>query len=182
MAGPVFSADDYAQAMASLLPRGRAWPRDPDTNLAALMRALAEIYAQSGAAAAGLIDDVFPATTNNFLTEWEETLGLPDPCTVPAATVIQRRNSILAKLVGTPGQTPAYYIAVAAALGFTVTITEGAAGTHQWTINASLNNIVYFKAGISVAGDPLASWGNSELECRLNMLKPAHTQLLFAYT
>jgi uncharacterized protein YmfQ (DUF2313 family) len=182
MAGPVFDDDDYTQAMANLLPRGRAWPRDPDAFLMALLRSLAPTYSRSGAAAAGLIDDVFPATTNSFLTEWEESLGLPDPCTVLGATVTQRRNSVLAKLVGNPGQTEAYFIAVAAALGFTITITEGAAGTHQWTIHASLNNIVYFKAGISVAGDPLASWGNSELECRLNMLKPAHTQLLFAYT
>jgi uncharacterized protein YmfQ (DUF2313 family) len=182
MAGPVFTDDDYTQAMANLMPRGRAWPRDPDAFLMALLRSLAPTYARSGAAAAGLVDDVFPATTNSFLNEWEESLGLPDPCTVLGATVTQRRNSILAKLVANGGQSPAYFIAVAAALGFTVTITEGAAGTHQWTIHAPLTSIVYFRAGVSTAGEPLASWGNSELECRLTMLKPAHSQLLFAYS
>lgn len=182
MPAPVFDDDDFTAAMANLLPRGRAWPREPDALLMMLLRGLAPTYSRSGAAAAGLIEDTFPATTTDFIVEWEETLGLPDPCTVPAATLAQRRNSVLAKFIASGGSTETYFIAVAAALGFTITITEGAAGTHQWTVHAAATNIVYFRAGIAVAGDPLASWGNSELECRLNMLKPAHTQVLFSYS
>ena len=34
---------------------------------------------------------------------------------------------------------------------------------------------------MSVAGEPLRSWGNNLLECTMERIKPAHTVLIFAY-
>ena len=65
MAAQVFTADDYAQAMANLLPRGAAWSRDPSSTLMNLLRALAPTYVRSGVAAANLIWDTSPETTTN---------------------------------------------------------------------------------------------------------------------
>lgn len=198
MSGPVYSASDYAQAMARLLPRGRAWPQFESSTLISLLGALAPTYERSGVAAAQLIDDIFPRTTAAMIPEWEETLGLPDSCTPLNPSTEQRRAAILAKFIGAGGQSAPYFISVAAALGYTVTVTNhapfrvghdavgeplnGAAWAHTWTINAPLNSIAYFAVGRSAVGDPLASWGNAELQCRLSQIAPAHTVLLFAYS
>jgi uncharacterized protein YmfQ (DUF2313 family) len=194
---PSYTAGDYATAMASLLPRGRAWPRDPDTMLMALLGALAPTYERSNAAAAALIRDIFPATTTALIPEWEASLGLPDECTPLGASAEQRRAAILAKFIGGGGQSVPYFISVVAALGIVATISEYApfrvdhdtvetplyddAWWHTWAITAPLTTIGYFQVELNTCEDPLAWWGNAELECRLNKIKPAHTILQFHY-
>ena len=103
MAAPVYSASDYAQAMANLLPRGAAWSRNPASTMMSLLTALAPTYERSGAAAANLIPDVSPASTTDFVVEWEETLGLPDACTPANPTLEQRKAAILAKFIAAGG-------------------------------------------------------------------------------
>lgn len=195
---PTYSASDYAQAMTNLLPRGPAWSRDPGSNLAALMGALAPTYERSGAAAAQLIADIFPGTTTALIPEWEETLGLPDPCTPANPSLEQRRASVLAKFIGSGGQSIPYFISVAAALGFTITVTEfrpftlgwshlgtalaGPGWESVWQINAPTITASRFTLGHSDLGDPLWSIGNAELECRIRVIAPAHTILIFKYS
>ena len=198
MPAPIYSASDYARAMSNLLPRGYAWPREPDTALMALMRALAPTYERNNAAAAALIVDIFPATTSTLLPEWEATLGLPDACTPPNPSTEQRVRAVVVKFIGGGGQSAAYFISVAAALGIEVTVTNfgvaradysvagdpdnSEAWAHTWAINAPLTTVQYALAGLASAGDPLATWGNAELECRLNAIKPAQGILLFFYS
>jgi len=50
-----------------------------------------------------------------------------------------------------------------------------------WRVNAPAVTITYAVAGRAAAGDPLASWGNKSLECRLSQMKPAESILLFGY-
>lgn len=198
MPAPTYSAADYAQAMTNLLPRGPAWSRDPNSNLTALMGALAPTYERSGAAAAQLIVDIFPATTEALILEWEETLGLPDPCSASNPSTQQRQAAILAKFIGSGGQSVPYMVGVAAALGYTVTITEftpfvfgfstfgspllGLGWDAVWQVNAPTITVTRFKFGLGVFGDPFWSTGNTELECRLGAIKPAHTVLIFKYS
>ena len=198
MVAPVYSSADYAQAMTNLLPRGPAWPRDPSSELVALMGALSPTYQRSGASAAALIPDVAPASTYNFLTEWEETLGLPDPCTPLNPTAEQRRAAVLAKFIGSGGQSVSYMISIAAALGYPITVTEfstfrlgfstlgsslcGVGWESVWQVNAPTITISYFQLGNGVLGDAFLSTGNTQLECRLNAIKPAHTNLIFKYS
>lgn len=177
---PTYSTDDYAQALANLLPRGPIWRRDPGSNMMALMGALAPTYERSGAAAAQLVFDIFPATTTDLLVEWEETLGLPDPCTPLGSTVQQRRAAVLAKFIGSGGQSIPYFISVAAALGYPITITELATPYH-WQINAPSVTVSYFELGFGVCGDYFWTVDNTELECRIRQIMPAHTVLTFNY-
>jgi uncharacterized protein YmfQ (DUF2313 family) len=144
------------------------------------MIGLAQSYVRSGARAVNLIDDASPATTSELLPEWEESLGLPDPCTPLNPSTAQRKAAVLAKFLATGGQSPSYFIAVAAALGYPITITELPTPYH-WQINAPTVQVSYFTAGISVAGDPLWKIGNLELECRIRSIMPAHTVLTFDY-
>lgn len=190
------TAADFAGALTRLLPRGPVWPREPDSTVAETMEALAPSFARSNARANFLVEDAFPANTTELLPEWEASLGLPDPCLGEAPTLAARRAEIVARLTGRGGQSRAYMIAYAARLGFTITITEfkafcagdpvgspdnGDAWGFVWQNNAPLNSYTFFLAGSSVAGEPLAEWGNTVLECEMRRIAPEHTILLFAY-
>ncbi|EOA2991694.1 phage tail protein, partial [Yersinia enterocolitica] len=39
----------------------------------------------------------------------------------------------------------------------------------------------YAQCGLTYCSDPLRSWGNKQLECRLTVLNPSHTILKFGY-
>ena len=195
MPNPVYSAADYAQGMANLLPRGAAWARYSGSVLMQLLAALAPTYARSGASAAALPADLSPASTVHFIPEWESTLGLPDSCTPTTPTTTQRQAAILSKFIGSGGQSISYYRSVATALGFTITVTEYAVTSigssvigrttlswpgwqYVWLVHATGASETYFKLGSSVLGDPFAAYSSTELLCRLNKIKPAHTQLV----
>lgn len=192
-------ASDYADLLRSLAPTGPAWPVDePDTLYYKLFEGLGLEFARVDNRSADLVNEADPRTTNELLGDWERVLGLPEACMAgQVQTTVERRNAVVAKLRAQGGQTPQYFIDVAAALGFTITITEfrefvagspagapdcDASWLFWWQVNAPLNSIRYFEAGRSVAGDPLASWGNTQLECVINHLKPAHTRVLFSYS
>jgi uncharacterized protein YmfQ (DUF2313 family) len=191
------SAESYRQQLQKLLPQGIAWPTEPDSTFVKLLDAMSQEFARVDAMCATLIDEVFPDTTSQLLTNHERVLGLPDDCSEIGESTTIRRLNVLAKLAARGGQSPQYFIDVAAALGYTITITEfnafragisvagdpvySDAWEYAWQVNAPETSIVYFKAGISVAGDPLAEWGNDRLECAITKLKPAHTHVIFAY-
>lgn len=113
-------------------------------------------------------------------------------------TMQERRNALLSRLTSTGGQSRAFFIELAAYLGFAITITEykqfraGASRIgdvvndvdwlHAWRINASSVTVVAFRAGASAVGEPLRKWGNELLECVFKRVAPAHTKLLFGYS
>lgn len=196
MSGPVFTADDFVGAFQALLPRGRVWPRDPAAQQTQLFDGLAPSCANLAARANDLLVDAFPASTEELLPEWEETVGLPDPCAGLSPTIDQRRAQVVARFIASGGQSVAYFTAVAEALGYSITITQfapfrfgarfgeplcGDAWANVWQVNAPTFSIDYFQFGSSGFGEPFAYWSNNVLQCELNRLKPAHTLLLFSY-
>ncbi|MDT7952831.1 MAG: putative phage tail protein [Acetobacteraceae bacterium] len=192
------TTDDFAQAIARLYPRGRALPRESDTTLARLNAALGDaIFGVHAEGVALLEREADPAYTVELLPDWEAEYGLPDPCTPANPTLQQRRNALLAKIAGIGGQSSAYYIAVAASLGYQISITElqpfrvgrnrmgdnlrSSAWQFVWIVNAPLTTFTRFRAGQSATGEPLATWGNAPLECVIRRIAPAHTAVHFAY-
>ncbi|HEY0276590.1 MAG TPA: putative phage tail protein, partial [Paenirhodobacter sp.] len=145
-----------------------------------------------------LLTDAFPVAPVELLPEWELTLGLPDPCAGEDPTIALRQQSVAARFVASGGQSVPYLTGVAAALGYAVTITEyaparagklragqpcnGVAWAFAWSISAPAIDVFYFRAGSGRAGDPLASWGSSVLQCELQRIAPAHTIPMFAFT
>ncbi len=175
------TARHYRQQMQALLPSGAAWPRADDADLTITLDALAEEFARIGERAATVITEIIPNTTTEMITDWERVLGLPDPCVgVLEDTLAKRRAAVVAKLSGGGSASRAYYIALAAALGYTITITEPS--LHTWQINAPLTTVTYFNVGDSVAGNRLTSFGNEFFECFFQAIKPAHTSLVIAYS
>lgn len=194
-----FSVEDYAQVMADLLPRGWAWTREPHSVLMRTMVGLAGEFTRVHGRDCDLLAESYPGTAIETLTDWERICGLPDACTGPLTTVQERRAAILAKLASRGGQSRQYFIDVAAALGFHITITEfhafrvgenragnplnGADWLFYWRVTSweQGQKIFFFRTGQSPTSEPLRHWGNKLLECLIRSLAPAHTIVQFAY-
>jgi len=186
----------YRRALMQLLPPGAAWRLEPSSTLSGLLRGLAEELARLDARGDILLDEADPRTTFEMLADWERVLGLPDPCVLGEQTVAQRRAAVVARVVSLGGQSPAYFVMVAAALGYTVTITEfhpydveddveapvyDDDWAYAWQVNGPLNTVIEMTVEDPV-DDPIASWSNEALECVLIRLAPAHTLVLFSYS
>jgi uncharacterized protein YmfQ (DUF2313 family) len=191
------SDDDFTALLLGLLPRGWAWPRDPDGLPAQTLAALAPTLTRLHAAANGLLIDSFPATTDMLLPDWESSLGLPDPCIGEAPDLQTRRASVVERLTSRGGQSVSYFTGVAAALGFTITVTEywpfcadqacelpdnDPAWAFAWQVSAPQITTFYFSADLSSADDPLETDDGTELICRLQEIAPAHTTPFFVFS
>lgn len=186
----------HADLLALLLPPVALDPNGPNlaTELAAEGNALDGVQA----AADQILDEADPRTTAAMLPDWERVYGLPDPYVVAAGidqSFQERRAALVAKATLQGGQSRAFFIALAAALGYAITITEGAPQTTEsdteypvydeqyrfvWWANAPA---VTVRDRTSEDDSEMATavWGNGLLEAMINRYKPAHTLALFAY-
>jgi uncharacterized protein YmfQ (DUF2313 family) len=184
--------------LQALLPPGAAWTRETGATLTRLLEGLAEELARIDARCADLLREADPRTTAELISEWERITGLPDPCTGPYDTLQERRSAIVSQLTDAGGQSPAYFIALALTLGYTITVEDGfqpfrvglnsvgdalngADWAYVWRVNAPETTVRTFAVGQSTVGEQLRTWGNELLECVLTRRKPAHTHILFSY-
>lgn len=189
-------ADAYLAQLRALLPTGPAWPDGPGTVWDRVLTPLAATLGDLDGRAADLAGEADPRATLELLAEWERDCGLPDSCSGPAVGIEARRREVIGALTGRPGgQSRAFFIALATAYGFTVTITEfdphtcehacehpvyDAPWRFTWRLNAPAETI----GELTCASDcetPLRWWGNRLLECVIRRRKPAHTTVLFGY-
>ncbi len=187
----------YTAQLQQLLPTGAAWTRDPAATLTAVLAALAAEFARVDARVDDLLTEIDPRSTYELLTDWERVLGLPDGCAPVLGTLAERRAGLIQKLAGLGGQTPAFFVALAAALGFDVVIHEfdsdvddyspgldisGGKWRLVWRVEVlDQTDFTVFRAGVSAAGDRLTEGGALDLECVIKRAKPAHTLVLFTY-
>ena len=192
------SKADYFAMIVELLPKGPAWTHEEGGILWAIVDTWAEELARVHARIDALIEESDPRTTYELITDWERVCGLPD-CPLAGQSLAERRAAIVNKLTTVGGQSRAYFIAVAASLGYTVTIDEfypfiagiGRAGDavydveamYMWRVNVPDKTLFYFHAGLSTAGDRLLWWYPDEcLENTIRRLAPAHTYVIFNYS
>lgn len=146
-----------------------------------------------------LLPEVDPRTTSVTLADWERVYDLPDRCVRAAGisqTFAERIAALVALVAMRGGQSRAFFIALAAAIGYAITITELTPTTTEmdtdlpayddqyrfvWVVNSALYNLVEMTSEHDTEMATLV-WGNALLECRINRFKPAHTLALFAYT
>lgn len=190
----------YLALLQNLLPPGAAWPREDDADLTKILTAMADEFARIHCRALELFEEADPRTTLELLGDWERVLGLPDDCTAAADTIQERRSAVLQRLTSLGGQSVAYFIGVAEALGYDgVEIEEyrpfecGASECgdplngpssvrHEWRVAVPDPRVTDFRCGESECGDPLGDIDRADdLECLLTRLKPAHTDLIFSY-
>ena len=190
---------DYLHQLQALLPPGPAWPKDDTATITQLLASLSQELARVDGRAMQLLEEADPRTTAELFADWERVTGLPDACATAFGgdqTLAQRRAALVGRLTTLGGQSAAYFIGLAAALGYAITLSEftehsvlddvehplySAAWNFAWQVNSALNTITDLTVEGS-ADDPLSAWGNSLLECVINRLAPAHTTVLFSYT
>lgn len=186
----------YLSQLQTLLPPGAAWSRDPEADLTGLLTALADEFARADQRTTDLRDEADPSTAVEMLPDWERITGLPDGCVGAMDTIYARQLAVVAKLAAVGGQSRAYFIGLAASMGYEITITEYSARRHGdlmgdpyggedwnfvWQVNAPATTIKDRLYGRSYMGEPYRTWGYQQLECAIEALKPAHTQVLFSY-
>ena len=194
---PQYSAADYRNALLALLPTGPVWNRALSGGYSRLFTVLGRVYERNNARAVSLIADLFPGTTEQFLPEWEATLGLPDSCVTGRQTQAERRTSIITALTDEGGSSVAYYRKLAARVGVNITVQQfaparagvlragqpcyGRNWAYAWQVTLPKTLIIPFRASWNAAGEKLAQWGGGYLECVLSKRSPAHTVLIFRY-
>ncbi|EAC0555069.1 YmfQ family protein [Salmonella enterica subsp. enterica serovar Hermannswerder] len=139
---------------------------------------------------------ITPLFAQALLADWERVTGLSPG---EHDTYQQRLAAVLAKLAETGGLSRAYFIRLAANLGYTITIEEPdvfRAGVNRagdsinspdviwvWRVNVFSSKIqnYRFRAGCSAAGERLSYFADTVIESVFNDLKPAHTFCYFTY-
>lgn len=201
------TAAELLPSFLALLPRGRAWQTDEweqpvgSTVMHRFWRGVAAAFGDFYRAANVLVlGSTIVTADQQTLADWEDDLGLPDPCVDPGATVAARRR--LARLRLLPGgASPGFFTCLASRYGVTVTIKDkirpfecgrsqcggedGCANDPDaWYVYCEVTAPdMYFEAGAGECGrTPLGQRAKrSDLECLFNKMKPAHTTVYFIY-
>ena len=185
----------------ALLPRGRAWPREPGGVLDGYAAAVGAEWSDVNDAVSRFLRlEVTPAGPIELLSDWERAVGLPDPCTPTPVTVPERQAALRARLVDEGGQSIAFFLGLAAALGYVDAVIEefrpficgfdacgdvlggGPAVRFHWRVTVNAGRSTLFRCGTAQCGDLLGDFERAaDLECVFRALKPAHTVLIFSY-
>lgn len=122
------------------MPSGWAWTRDPASAQGRALLAVATEIAAIEASAEAQLVEADPRAAVALLSDYERVLG-PDICAPDAASAPReaRQRSVHARWTARGGQSPAFYVGLAAALGYRIAIEEFAVA----------------RAGTLRAGDPL---------------------------
>ena len=192
---PQINTPAHQIILQQLLPPGSYDSQAPNINIE--LFAVGNALDAAMAYANHLLPEMSPQTVMLSLADWNRNYGLPDKCVSVAQTVEQQIAALTSKVAATGGQTAAYFISVAAAMGYSgVTITEfnvlgcdgncnqalyAEAALFCWQMNIPGGAGILQASCNSNCDTALQSWGDGALQCRINQLKPAHTTVIFAY-
>ena len=125
------TADGLLPQILPLCPRGPAWGTDEvGDGLGAspvqrsVWRAIAAWAADHLGRDWTAATQAFPSATTYTLPDWERELGLPDGCSTAPTGIEARVAAVRSKFASVGGQSPAYFICLAASLGYAITIEE----------------------------------------------------------
>lgn len=174
-------------AMYKLLPMGEAWPSESEeTTLKEFVYGLGIGLDRLEQEASDNLNDAFPGVVGNYLTDWERFLGLPK-CPEIELTLQQRAESVLAMWNISPLSNDQFFEDIGSAFGYDITVRSGAKNefgggdtdVYNMVVTIIEEPPVYFRAGVSSAGDKLVEFNSSGVSCLLNFFKPAHAYIVF---
>lgn len=151
--------------------------------------------------AVDLLQIIEPATSNTMLSDWERLCGIKTDYTNNYQARVKR---VIAKLNAIGGLSIPYFKRIAESIGYRIEIKEFSPLANDLPTTGDLtqfrneardnlifmwrvsvlngdDNIVYFRAGSSFAGNHLVEFGDPIIEEFFRDLKPAHTYCYFAY-
>lgn len=197
---PFATQDDFTTVALALLPPGDAWPRESDAVFSQMVHAAMATQARMHARAADLTErEVIPWTSEDLLPAWEAVYGLPDPCTPLNATIAQRQAALKARFAATGALNAEYYIQVAAAYGYNITIStfgpskfnkskfnQSKFYDRKWRFVLQVNapSVVEYPAKFNASKfqDPYMAYSTTQLSCILRRIIPAWANLIMNYS
>jgi uncharacterized protein YmfQ (DUF2313 family) len=166
-----------------------------------LLAAQAELLAEVEVRSRDLHEEADLRTVLELLPEWAAFLDLANDCTdgLPE-TLVEQRFAAYRKVVLPGGQNRFHFAEVARGLGYDIDIqdiheffafvveasaVEDPIYDDAWAFVAEIHSTQvtprFARAGLTVAGEPLVTFGNELLECTLDAIKPAHCLFLYVY-
>ena len=131
--------------------------------------------AQAGAGK--LLAEADPRLSSMLLADWERNYGLE----AGSASEASRRAALVAQILAGGGQSRAYYVAVAAALGYAATIEEFALHNVMSPVTFPLYGRAWRFVWRVRAHPGVGAVAAAAFEVLINKLKPAHTRVVFDY-
>lgn len=119
-----YTREQYTEQLIALFPLGKAFPRDNSTNFYKMIYSFTKQFKDIDDCAEALPEDWFPATTTNFLTEWQKSLGLPDKCLTYQSSFEDQRAQVVSRLTFTGEESIGFLTQFCESLGYTVDIQE----------------------------------------------------------
>lgn len=183
------SAAEFARLMMSLYPPSKwgFWDRESDSNLYRHTLGAAAEQARIDQRMEDLLKEGMTLTAEELLEEWEADFGLPEDNNTLSTTTEGRRKEINAKLIQVGRQDEAYFIEIAAALGYTITIENFyPAIVGEVAMGDSVGdyvNLFYWKVLIDATSVTESAEVNiTKLIHYITKVKPAHTMVLFDFS
>ncbi|HHF0188600.1 DUF2313 domain-containing protein [Haemophilus influenzae] len=159
------------------------------------------VFDQLQKSAVDLLQIIEPATSNSMLSDWERLCGIKTDYSNNYQARVKR---VIAKLNAIGGLSIPYFKRIAESIGYRIEIKEFSPLANDLPTTGDLaqfrneardnlifmwrvsvlngdDNIVYFRAGSSFAGNHLVEFGDPIIEEFFRDLKPAHTYCYFAY-
>lgn len=204
--GAKLSHEDHVAAIAANLPSGRVWAPKllRGSNLNALLRGIAPTFERMDGFVQRFVEQCIPTETEVYLEEWEDALGIPDPCIPIESDPAKRRRNIAIKLALLAGvQTRADFQFIATLFDLVVevnpgidhvSIADGGYGlkTPVMDIPADFASVAIARCSIVVVESvpsnaqfpyefplPFATGEQLQMRCLFETLKPAHTQIVY---
>lgn len=128
MGDALMTLDQHTDALVANMPAGRLWRAKfrPDSNLRGLLVGMAPSFQQIDRHLEGFVQEVIPPSTEAYLSEWEEALGIPDDCFSVGTTIAARQFAIEIKLVTLVGiSTEQDFVNLGALFGLTIKAKSG---------------------------------------------------------
>lgn len=180
---------DYRRLLQSLLPRGKFWNRNENSKLTQLLNGFGEELARVEQRAEDLITEAYPTRIQETFVEWEADFSIPDEGKEIASSDEGRREVIHAKFIATGQQNKEYFIDIATALGYTVTI-EGISKSLVGVMTVGDSPITeedclfYWFVYVDVPAEMQTFFTKaniSQLIIDISKRAPAHTTVLFRF-
>src|SRR5665213_2856217 len=113
------TADDYLATLQAGLPPGPAWARRAPV-MTGLFHAFGDGYQRIDQRLDELLPQADPRAATDLLADWEDSLGLPDPCIGQLPNLDSRAAFAFQRHTDDGGQSIAHFIAMARLIGFNI--------------------------------------------------------------
>ena len=181
------TGEQYRKLLSSLLPKGVFWNKFLNSFMQKTVYGMADELSRIEGRAEDLYDEKDVRTAVELLPEHEEDFGLPDEGDSISTITSKRQDELHAAFLNVGQQFKQFYIDIAAALGYTITIEEftpfwsglGGAGDPC----GIQNNLFYWRVLIDLDSVTYSSEVNiTKLINKISKSMPGHTHLLFEFS